>query len=155
MISTQITSATNLKALTIQEQPADIYIYIFCTKSSGKSNYSLCMKERLEILKLPRNDPVIIINNSSEFYGVCRHKPRFHMYLTNCTPHSTDKERTSSERVNTSVSINSQSSLGTISTDFSSEDEPSLCRPCTVTGLSNSEGLSILAVDQNSSFVDV
>ena len=113
------------------------------------------MKERLEVLKLSRNDPAIIINNSSGFYGACRHKPRFHMHLTNCTPHSTDDERRSSERVDTSDLINSQNFLGTISNDFSAEDETDLCRPCTITGSQNSEGFNILAVNQNTSFVDV
>ena len=113
------------------------------------------MKERLEILKLSRNDPAIIINNSSEFYGACRHKPRFHRYLTNCTPHSTDDEHSSSERVNTRDSIDSQNSLGTTSTDLSSEDDLNLCRPCTVIESQHSEGLNVLAVNQNTSFVDV
>ena len=88
------------------------------------------MKERLEIIKLYRYDPTIIINNSSEFYGACRHKPRFHRYPKNCTPHSTD-DKHSSERVNTRASIDSQNSLGTISTDFSPENDSNLCRPCT------------------------
>ena len=127
---------------------------ISCNKSFGKLNCSLCMKERLEILKLSRNDPAIIINNSSEFYGACRHKPRFHRYLTNCTPHSTDDEHSSSERVNTRDLIdsqNSQNSLGTTSTDLNSNGNLSLCMPCT----DNSEGLNNLAVNQNANFVDV
>ena len=106
---------------------------ISCNKSFGKLNCSLCMKERLEILRISKNDPAMIINSSAEFYGAYRHKPRFHRYLTNCTPHSTDDERRSSERVNTRDSINSQNSLGTISTEFSSENDLNLCRPCTTT----------------------
>ena len=95
---------------------------ISCNKSFGKLNCYLCMKERLEILKLSRYDPAIIINNSLEFYGACRHRPRFHRYPTNCTPHSTDDEH-SSERVSTRDLINSQNSLGTISTNFSLEND--------------------------------
>ena len=112
------------------------------------------MKERLEILKLSRYDPAIIINNSSEFYGACRHRPRFHRYPTNCTPHSTDDEH-SSERVSTRDSINSQNSLGTISTDLGSENDLNLCMPCTISGSQHLEGLNMLAVDQNISFVYV
>ena len=73
----------------------------------------------------------------------------------NCTPHSTDDERRSSERVDTSAEINSQNSLGTISTNFDSENDQNLCRPCTTIGSQHSEDLNILAVDQNTSFVDV
>ena len=127
---------------------------ISCNKSFGKLNCSLCMKERLEILKLSRYDPAIIINNSSEFYGACRHRPRFHRYPTNCTPHSTD-DKHSSERVNTRDSINSQNSLGTISTDFSLENDFNLCRPCTTIESQHLVGINNLAVDQNTSFVDV
>ena len=61
---------------------------ISCNKSFGKLNCSLCMKERLEILRISNHDPAMIINSSAEFYGACRHKPRFHRYLTNCTTHS-------------------------------------------------------------------
>ena len=95
---------------------------ISCNKSVGKLNCSLCMKEGLEILKISRNDPAIIINNYSEFYGACRHKPRFYRYLMNCTPHSTDDKRSRSERVDTSDLINSPNSLSIDNTDFSSED---------------------------------
>ena len=63
---------------------------ISCNKSFRKLNCSLCMKERLEILKISRKDPAIIINTSSELYGVCRHIPRSYRHITNCTPLSTD-----------------------------------------------------------------
>ena len=128
---------------------------ISCNKTFGKLTCSLCMKERLEILKLSKQDPARIINSSAEFYGACRHKPRFHRYLTNCTPHSTDDEHSSSERVNTRDSIDSQNSLGTNSTNLSPEDDLNLCRPCTVIGSQHSEGLNVSAADQNTSFVEV
>ena len=57
------------------------------------------MKERIQILKYSKRDPNSIINSNSEFYGACRHKPRFHRYRPNCTPLSTDDEHNSSERV--------------------------------------------------------
>ena len=65
------------------------------------------MKERLEILKFSSKNPTLLINNSSEFYGACRYKPRFHRYLTNYTPSSADDEH-SLERVDIHDSIDSQ-----------------------------------------------
>ena len=59
---------------------------ISCNKSFGKMNCSLCMKERLIILQLSKKDPASIINSSNEFYGACRHKPRFHRYTTTTSP---------------------------------------------------------------------
>jgi hypothetical protein len=40
------------------------------------------MKERVLILKHSRENPNVIINSNSEFYGACRHKSRFHRYAT-------------------------------------------------------------------------
>ena len=79
---------------------------ISCNKSFGTLNCSLCMHERLIILKNSRNDPSKIINTSTEFYGACRHKPRFHRYPDNCTTLSTDDEHLSSERVMPAVENN-------------------------------------------------
>ena len=76
------------------------------------------------------------------------------MYLINCTNHGTDDEH-SLEIVNTHDSIDFQNSLGTISTKFSSDDRLNLCRLCTVIGSQHLGGLNMLAVDQNTSFVDV
>ena len=64
-----------------------------------KLNCTLCMKERIQILKYSKRDPNSVINSNSEIYGACRHKPRFHRYRPNCTPLSTDDEQDSSERV--------------------------------------------------------
>ena len=55
---------------------------ISCNKSFGKLNCSLCMKERILMLKYSRDNPNLIINSNSEFYGACRHKPKFHRYTT-------------------------------------------------------------------------
>ena len=38
---------------------------ISCNKSFGKLNCSLCMKERLEILKFSKNTPHLLINSST------------------------------------------------------------------------------------------
>ena len=35
------------------------------------------MKERILILKHSRENPNIIINSNLEFYGACRHKPKY------------------------------------------------------------------------------
>ena len=131
---------------------------ISCNKTFGKLTCSLCMKERLLILKLSQKDPAIIINSSAEFYGACRHRPRFHRYLPNCTTHSTDDEHSSSERVDTRDLIDSQNpqnSLGTICTNLVSDGNLNLCRPCTTIGPDDTGISNDLAVNQNTSFVDV
>ena len=38
------------------------------------------MKERLEILKAMKQQPIRLINSSNELYGVYRHRPVFHRY---------------------------------------------------------------------------
>ena len=76
---------------------------ISCNKSFGKLKCSLCMKERLKILSYSRDNPNLIINSNSEFYGACRHKPKFHRYAK--TSPSTDDEQYSSERVDLTPNI--------------------------------------------------
>jgi len=71
---------------------------ISCNKSFGKLNCSLCMKERILILKYSRENPNLIINSNSEFYGACRHKPKFHRYAQT-TPLPVLMTNNSSERV--------------------------------------------------------
>ena len=63
-------------------------------KSFGESACKLCMQERISILKCHRKKPWNFINKSSEIYGSCRHKPRFHRFTL-----STD-EASLAERVN-------------------------------------------------------
>lgn len=53
------------------------------------------MKECLSILEHSRENPTTTINASSELYGACRHKPRYHRYPKNYTTISTDDERNS------------------------------------------------------------
>ena len=63
---------------------------ISCSKSFGKLNCSLCMKERLLILKaLGDKKEKRLINSNNELYGACRHKSKFHRY-TNTTNSNTD-----------------------------------------------------------------
>jgi hypothetical protein len=67
---------------------------ISCMKSFGKLNCSLCMRERIEILRTIRQEEWKIINNCNEIYGACRHKTRFHRFLkehTNVKNTSTDE----------------------------------------------------------------
>ena len=131
---------------------------ISSNKTFGTLNCALCMKERLEILKFSKKTPHLLINSSTEFYGACRHKPRFHRYLTtNCTKiHSTDDEQESLERVTNRDSIDSQNSQNSTytncSTNPNTDDVPELCMPCTST---ERENLNVLASQRDSVFVDV
>ena len=67
-------------------------------KSFGKLKCSLCMKERLKILSFQRENSNLIINSNSEFYGACRHRPKFYRYAPT-TPLSVLMTNNSSERV--------------------------------------------------------
>ena len=70
-------------------------------KTFGKLNCTLCMSERLEILKARRLDKILntkkMINSSNEIYGACRHKPKFHRFTCSQTS-STDEGLKSPER---------------------------------------------------------
>jgi hypothetical protein len=66
---------------------------ISCMKSFGKLNCSLCMRERIEILRTICQEEWKIINHCNEIYGACQHKTRFHRFLkehTNVKTTSTD-----------------------------------------------------------------
>jgi GIY-YIG catalytic domain len=65
-------------------------------KTFGTTKCVLCSRERLEILKMSRYKPHLLINSRNEIYGACRHKTKFHRY--NSTIHSTD-EAPGAERV--------------------------------------------------------
>jgi len=54
---------------------------ISCTKTFGKLNCSLCMRERIEILRAQQQDEFKIINHNNEIFGTCRHNPKFHSFL--------------------------------------------------------------------------
>jgi hypothetical protein len=54
-------------------------------KTFGKLHCTLCMQERLLILKLGKENKGKIINTRSEFFGGCRHRTRFHRYTMNGT----------------------------------------------------------------------
>ena len=61
---------------------------ISCMKSFGTHSCTLCMQERIEILKQDRKDPNSLINSNTEIYGACRHKTRFHRYLMDNSNHT-------------------------------------------------------------------
>ena len=71
-----------------------------------------------------------------------------------CTHRSTD-DKHSSERVVIRDLIESQNSLGTTSTELSSENKLNLCIPCTNERVLHLEGTHILVADQITNFVDV
>ena len=77
---------------------------ISASKSFGKLDCTLCMRERLEILKAFKNQPLRLINSSNELYGACRHRPVFHRY-TNYTT-SADEGLKILKRVNVSTDKN-------------------------------------------------
>jgi len=91
---------------------------ISCSKSFGKLNCSLCMKERLLILKaLGDNAEKRLINSNNELYGACRHKSKFHRYTT--TNSNTDEGLDPEKGINFSVkspSFTSQESNNTLDT---------------------------------------
>ena len=53
---------------------------ISAMKTFGKHECTLCMKERLNILKFVRKRSSSVMNACSEIYGACRHKMRFHRF---------------------------------------------------------------------------
>ena len=67
---------------------------ISCMKSFGKLNCSLCMNERLQILKAQKSEKFSktkkLINSSRELCGACRHKSKFRRYRFRDPP-STDE----------------------------------------------------------------
>ena len=54
-------------------------------KSFGKIDCRLCMRERLEILKAPKEDPKRLINSCNDFYVACMHIPKFYRYTNYIT----------------------------------------------------------------------
>ena len=86
---------------------------ISCCKSFGKLNCSLCMKERLIILEHSKKDPTKIINSSNEFYGACRHIPKFHRYPETTTPSVLMTNR-SSEKVKPQIAVCTPPVLNTL-----------------------------------------
>ena len=91
---------------------------ISCSKSFGKLNCLLCMKERLLILKTPGdNAEKRLINSNNELYGACRHKSKFHRYTT--TNSNTDEGINPEKGIDFSVgspSLTSQESNNTLDT---------------------------------------
>ena len=98
-------------------------------KTFGKLNCTLCMNERLEILKAKGMDKFLknkkMINSSNEIYGACRHKPKFHRYALS-TPSSTDEGLTSPKRSSKKLLFDSPFNSSEESDYFSSPQ----CVPC-------------------------
>ena len=66
---------------------------ISAVKTFGKNICSLCNRERMEIIKISRSTPDILINSCLEIHGACRHKPRFHRYHEQETPSADDRKK--------------------------------------------------------------
>ena len=54
---------------------------ISCMKTFGKLNCKLCMKERINTLKMSQENPERLINSCGKIYGACRHRTRFHRFI--------------------------------------------------------------------------
>ena len=65
---------------------------VSCTKSFGTLNCTLCMQEKLAILKAtkarhPDSGEPLLMNSKQEIYGGCPHRTRFHVWQsTPCSP---------------------------------------------------------------------
>ena len=57
-------------------------------------NYSLCIRERLEMCKAmkldKKNQSNLLVNSPNELHGGCRHNPKFHGFCCIC-PQSADE----------------------------------------------------------------
>ncbi len=53
---------------------------ISAVKTFGKNICALCNREQMEIIKISRTTPDILINSCSKIHGACHHRPRFHRY---------------------------------------------------------------------------
>jgi hypothetical protein len=54
---------------------------ISCMKSFGTLRCSLCMRERIELLRAMEQEECQVINYCNEIFGACRHKTKFHRFL--------------------------------------------------------------------------
>ena len=92
---------------------------ISCNKSFGKLNCYLCMHERINILESIRKDNKTkvrkCINNNSEIYGACRHKPKFHRF--SCLS-SADDGLSPEKSVQVLTPSKSRTPLGDITNNF-------------------------------------
>ena len=53
---------------------------VSAAKTFGTKKCVLCAKERWEIAKRMKDNPEKIINERTELFGACKHKPTFHRY---------------------------------------------------------------------------
>ena len=99
-------------------------------KTFGKLNCSLCMRERLSIIKALKRDKNLktkdVINSNNEIYGACRHKPKFHRYARLQTA-STDEGLKSPERSDKEILFSSPNYSYSPESDQISKH---LCVPC-------------------------
>jgi hypothetical protein len=63
---------------------------ILVVKTFRKNTCALCNRERIEIIKISRTTPNILINSCWKIHGVCRHKARFHRYHGQDNPSADD-----------------------------------------------------------------
>jgi hypothetical protein len=63
---------------------------ISVVKTFGKNTCALCNREQMEIIKISRSTPNILINSCSKIHGACRQKPRFHRYHKQDNPSADD-----------------------------------------------------------------
>jgi hypothetical protein len=66
---------------------------ILVMKTFRKNTCALCNRERMEIIKISRATPDILINSCSEIHGACCHKPRFHRYHGQDNPSADDRKK--------------------------------------------------------------
>ena len=91
-------------------------------KTFGKLNCQVCMQERLQILQGLENDRKAktnsLSNASSELYGACRQKPKFHRFQI-CMPVSSDEGSLENpEKSNSKTVTRSPMSLGSPETEL-------------------------------------
>ena len=78
---------------------------ISSAKTFGTTHCTLCDHERLAILERLRENPDKLINSCDELFGSCRHKTKFHRYVStdSSTDDSTKEEKVGPMKVTTEV----------------------------------------------------
>ena len=89
---------------------------IQCMKSFGTKTCSLCMRERLEILKRLKKDPKKLMNSNNELYGACLHNTRFHWLNVSVDKNLSTDDGTNPERVSTCASSVAKTMYNKLST---------------------------------------
>ena len=78
---------------------------ISTAKTFGARHCTLCDHERLAILQRLKENPNKLINSCDEIFGSCRHKTKFHRYVStdSSTDDSTEEEKVGPMKVTTEV----------------------------------------------------